>query len=190
LVASATNPQDAVHCSHQSDGPSCRETDRNIRTKITCTDLPPTTRARLHCASRAVTAERVTVRQRCEHACPQEFVLLAAPTGSIRWPSLHLPTDDDLAGVELVSGEIDYRAVEQSIPVVVADLRLTGEDLAEDQVSAEQILDHQRGHSALTPGRVVVPPVFKVVRITGVRSPAGPQHRSQQLQAQHRQTIA
>jgi hypothetical protein len=72
---------------------------------------------------------------------------------------LHLTAGHDLARVELVGGEVDVPAIGQPIPVMVADLGLIDEDLAEDQVPAEQILDDEGGHSALTPGRIAGPPI-------------------------------
>jgi hypothetical protein len=130
------------------------------------------------------------VGQHGEHTLAQELVLLATPPGRIRWPLLHLTTDNGLAGVELVSRKVDLGAIAQPIPIMVPDLRLTNIDLAEDQVPSEQVLDHQCRHSALTPGRVVRPPMLQVVRITGVRPPGSPQQRPQHLHAQHPKTIA
>lgn len=90
----------------------------------------------------------------------------------------HLTADDDLSRPELISREVHVAAVGQPIPVVVTDLDVLDEDLAEDQLSAEQVLDDQRGHPALPPSRVVRPPVRHVVRVAGVGSPTGAEYRA------------
>jgi hypothetical protein len=73
---------------------------------------------------------------------------------------------------------------------MVADLGFANEDLAKDEIPAKQVLNHQGGHAALTPGWVVGPPILQIVWITGVRSPRCPKQRSKQLNTQHRPTIA
>ncbi|MEU7759359.1 MULTISPECIES: hypothetical protein [Micromonospora] len=113
---------------------------------------------------------------------PQDLVL---PTASPRWARralLDLTADDDFRRLELVSCQVDLAAVGQSIPVVVADLGVPGEDLAQDQFSAEQVLNDQGGHSALTTGRVAGVPIPHIVWVAGIRSPAAAQYRTQHLQ--------
>jgi hypothetical protein len=135
-----------------------------------------------------VIADRGAAGQCGKHTSTQELVLLATSPRSIWWPLLHLTAGNDFAQVELVSGEVDVAAIGQPIPVMVADLGLINEDLAEDQVASEQVVDDQGGYSALTPGRVVWPPVLQVVRVTGVRPPGGSQYRPQQFRVQHPRT--
>ena len=113
---------------------------------------------------------------------PQDLVLPAATPGWAGRAVLHLTADDDLRWLELVSSQVHLTAVGQSIPVVVADLGVSGEDLTEDQLSAEQVLNDQRGHPALTTGCVAGVPIPHIVRVAGVRSPAGAQRRTQHLQ--------
>jgi len=114
---------------------------------------------------------------------PQNFVLSATSPRRTRWALLHLTADDDFPRVELIGGEVDLEPVRQAIPVVIADPDTVGEDLTEDQVSAEQVLNDQCGYPALTPGGVAGMPVRHILRITRIRSPAGPEYRPQQLQA-------
>ena len=114
---------------------------------------------------------------------PQDFVLPATPPWRAGWALLHLAADNDFLRVELISGEVDVAPVGEPIPVVVADLGIFGENLTEDQVSAEQVLNDQCGHSALTPGCIVGMPVLHIVRVARIHSPAGPQYRLQQFQA-------
>ncbi|MEU4757614.1 hypothetical protein AB0G07_10475 [Micromonospora tulbaghiae] len=113
---------------------------------------------------------------------PQDLVLLAASPRWARRALLDLTTDDDFRRLELVSCQVDLATVGQSIPVVVTDLGVSGENLAQDQLSAEQVLDDQGGHSALTTGRVAGVPILHIMWIAGVRSPAAAQYRPQHLQ--------
>lgn len=66
----------------------------------------------------------------CEDAVPQDLVLLAASPRWARRALLDLTADDDFRWLELASCQVDLGAVNQSIPVVVADLGVSGEDLA------------------------------------------------------------
>ncbi|MEU5943608.1 hypothetical protein ABZ807_31640, partial [Micromonospora sp. NPDC047548] len=69
-----------------------------------------------------------------------------------------------------------------SLDLTGSDLGLSGEDLAEDQLSAEQVLNDQDSHPALTTGWVAGVPILHIVRVTGIRSPAAAQYRPQHLQ--------
>ena len=69
----------------------------------------------------------------------------------------NLSVDDDFAGEELIGREVDFCAVGQPVPIVVPDFRPVDVDLTENQVAPEQVLDYQRGHAALGPGRIVRP---------------------------------
>jgi hypothetical protein len=89
----------------------------------------------------------------------------------------HLSVDGGFAGEKLVGCQVDFNAVGQPIPVVVPDFCPGDVDLTENQGTSEQVLDHQRGHSALHPGRVVRPPMLAGIRIAGVGPPGGPQYR-------------
>ncbi|MEU8087920.1 hypothetical protein AB0B57_30455 [Micromonospora sp. NPDC049101] len=93
-----------------------------------------------------------------------------------------MTADNDFRWLELVSCQVDLAAVGQSIPVVVPELGVSGEDLAEDQLSAEQVLNDQGSHPALTTGWVAGVPILHIVRVTGIRSPAAAQYRPQHLQ--------
>ena len=86
---------------------------------------------------------------------------------------LNLTADNDFRWPELVSRQVHLATVCEPVPVVVADLGVSGEDLAEDQLSPEQVLNDQCGHAALTACRVAGVPILHVVRVAGVRSPAG-----------------
>src|SRR4051812_24928389 len=114
---------------------------------------------------------------------PQDQVLLATPPWRARWALLHPAANNDFLRVELISGEVDVAPAGKPIPVVVADLDILGENFTEDQVSAEQVLNDQCGHSALPSGCIVGMPVLHIVRVARVRSPSGPQYRLQQFQA-------
>ncbi|MEV0002657.1 hypothetical protein AB0H28_10265 [Micromonospora sp. NPDC050980] len=126
------------------------------------------------------------VRQGAEDALPQKLVLPPAPPGSVRGTSLHLGADDNLPPVELVRGEVDLVAAGQPVPVVPTDLGVSDEHLAEHQFTAEEVLDDERGDTALATGRVAGVPGRQVVRVTGVRSPTRPHHRPQPRQSDHR----
>lgn len=106
-----------------------------------------------------------------EDAVPQDLVLLTTSPRWARRALLDLTADNDFRWLELVSRQVDLAAVGQSIPVVVADPDVSGEDLAEDQLSAEQVLDDQGSHPALTTGRVAGVPILHIVRVAGIRSP-------------------
>jgi hypothetical protein len=54
----------------------------------------------------------------------------------------YLAVHKDLASEELIGREVDLGAIRQPVPVVVADLGPIDVDLAEDQITPEQVLDH------------------------------------------------
>lgn len=143
------------------------------------THLPPFVRS---ACWPAVTVAWIAAVEGCEDAVPQDLVLLAASQRWARRALLNLTADNDFRWLELVSRQVDLAAVGQSIPVVVADLGISGEDLAEDQLSAEQVLNDQGSHPALTTGCVAGVPIPHIVRVAGIRSPAGAQYRPQHLQ--------
>lgn len=103
---------------------------------------------------------------------------------------LHLTDADDFFRPELISGEVHMLSVGQPIPVVVTGLGILDEDLTEDQLSSEQLLNDQRSHSTLPPSGIFRPPALQVVRVTGVRSPAGSKYRAQYFQVDHVRTSA
>lgn len=114
---------------------------------------------------------------------PQDLVLSATSPGRARRARLRPTADNGFPRAELAGGEVDVTAAGQPIPVVVADLDLADEDLADDQFAAEQVLNDQRGHSALTTSRIARMPIPQIVRVAGIRSPAGPHCRTQRFQA-------
>jgi len=73
----------------------------------------------------------------CEGAVSQDLVLLAASPGWAWRALLYLTTENDFLWVELVNRQVDLAAVGQPVPVVVTELGVAGEDLAEDQLSTQ-----------------------------------------------------
>src|SRR5262245_40168760 len=133
-----------------------------------------------HRRTRSRSALRIGFVQRGEYALPQEFVLLSAPAGGVGRPVLDLPADNGFLRMELVGGQVDHGAVGQPVPVMMPGLLLSYIDFAEDEVPAEQILDHQRRYAALTAAGVVGPPLVQPGRIAGVLTP-GRHHEGPQL---------
>ncbi|KRV46579.1 hypothetical protein AQ490_11915 [Wenjunlia vitaminophila] len=84
---------------------------------------------------------------------------------------------DDLVVDELLPGEVEFHAVGEAVPPVVADVLPAVVDLTDDQVAAEEVVDHQGGDVAVPPGGVVLVPAGagEVVGRAGVGGETGPQ---------------
>src|SRR3990172_6969726 len=114
-----------------------------------------------------------------KHPVPEKLVLPTTRGRRTRRTDHPHATGDSLARAELIPGEIDLRAVRQTIPVMAPAPHSALEHLAEHQITTEQVLDNKGGDPALTATRVPRPPIRKIYGITGIRPPRVPHNGPQ-----------
>lgn len=120
------------------------------------------------------------------HPVPQEFVLLPATTGRAGRPLDNRTADHDLLGTKLPPSQIHLNSRAELIPPVMTGLLAADADLAEHQLPAEKILDHQSRHPALAPRRVPQMPIGQISWITRLSTPARAHATFNVSETQHR----
>jgi hypothetical protein len=86
-----------------------------------------------------------------------------------------LTTDHGLLRAELLSGQVDLDPGAEAVPVVHPGPLARDVDLAEHQVAAEEVVEHQGGRPALPAGGVVGMPVGAVGWVARVDTPTRPE---------------
>lgn len=130
------------------------------------------------------------------NSSPEGFVLgVEAPAADRAGDGF--PEADELVGGELLSGQVQFQSVAETVPPVVIDPRAVAVNSPSHQVATEEIVEDESGGAALASCRVVRVPAGDVFRGAGVSTPRssdrtfyvgqGPEDHAPQLSEAHRQ---
>jgi hypothetical protein len=121
----------------------------------------------------AVSGDTWLVPEAFSNSSPEGFVL-SVETPTAGWAGDGFSGADELVGGELLSGQVQFQSVTETVPPVAIDPFAVAVNLSPHEDPTEEIVEDESRGPALTSCRVVGAPVGNVLRSTGVRTPRSP----------------